>query len=110
MNFELYTAFVVACVVLGLIPGPNVALTVANSLAHGTRYGLCTVAGALTAMVPQLALTTLGLTTFILLIAAWFEILRWIGVCYLLWRGVLYWTTAAENLDVDPEALKQQTM
>jgi hypothetical protein len=28
-----------------LIPGPNVVLIVANSIAHGRRYGLVTVAG-----------------------------------------------------------------
>ena len=43
-----------------LIPGPNVALIVANSVAYGTRFGLLTVAGTATAMVLQLAVTALG--------------------------------------------------
>ena len=37
-----------------LIPGPNVAVITANSVAYGTSYGLLTVAGTSLAMVPQL--------------------------------------------------------
>jgi len=42
---DLYLAFVLACVVLIVIPGPNVARIVANSVPHGGRFGLLTVAG-----------------------------------------------------------------
>ena len=40
MNIELYAAFVLASVLLIIVPGPNVSLIVANSLAHGplTRF------------------------------------------------------------------------
>jgi threonine/homoserine/homoserine lactone efflux protein len=34
---SLYAAFVAATVLLMLVPGPNVALIVANSLAFGAR-------------------------------------------------------------------------
>ncbi len=57
----LYLAFVAATSVLMLIPGPNVALIVANSVAYGTRFGLLTVAGTASAMVLQLAVTALGM-------------------------------------------------
>ncbi len=62
MSIELYLAFVAASAALIAVPGPNVALIVANSVAHGRRYGLLTVAGTSAAMVPQLALTVLGMT------------------------------------------------
>jgi threonine/homoserine/homoserine lactone efflux protein len=60
MHAGFYVAFVLATTILMLIPGPNVALIVANSVAHGPRYGLLTVAGTSSAMVIQLALTDLG--------------------------------------------------
>ncbi len=50
IDLHLYAAFVLATGVLMLIPGPNVALIVANSVAYGTRYGLLTVAGTSSAM------------------------------------------------------------
>jgi threonine/homoserine/homoserine lactone efflux protein len=73
MDLQLYLAFVVATSVLMLIPGPNVALIVANSVAYGTRYGLLTVAGTSTAMVVQLGLTALGMTAVLSTLGSWFE-------------------------------------
>ena len=57
---DLYLAFIAATAVLMIVPGPNVALIVANSVAHGTRYGLLTVAATSTAVVIHLILTVLG--------------------------------------------------
>ena len=48
-----------------LIPGPNVALIVANSVVHGPRYGMLTVAGTSAAMILQLGLVALGMTQFL---------------------------------------------
>ena len=98
MSLPLYSAFVAAVVVLMLIPGPNVALIAANSIAHGARYGLMTVAGTSAAMVLQLALTGLGMTTLMGELARAFEILRWLGVAYLIWLGVTAWRRPAIDL------------
>ena len=98
MITELFIPFVIATIVLGLIPGPNVALTVANALAHGTRYGLLTVAGTSSAMVPQLILTVLGMSAFIAFLADWFDIIRWAGVIYLVYLGVKQWMAPAQDL------------
>ena len=65
MSLELYFAFVATTVVLILIPGPNVALIVANSIAHGRRYGQLKVAGTSSAMFIQLALTVFGKTALL---------------------------------------------
>jgi threonine/homoserine/homoserine lactone efflux protein len=85
---DLYLAYVLACVVLIVIPGPNVALIVANSVAHGARFGLITVAGTSSAVVVHLALTVAGATVVLNLLAASFDWLRWIGVAYLVWLGI----------------------
>ncbi len=91
MPLPLYLGFITASVVLMLIPGPNVSLIVANSIAYGTRYGLLTLAGTGAAMVLQLGLTVLGLAALLGAMAVWFEWLRWIGVVYLLWLGIRQW-------------------
>ena len=94
----LYVAFVLATALLMVIPGPNVALIVANSMAYGTRFGLLTVAGTSAAMVVQLGLTWLGMTTLLGTLAGVFEWLRWAGVAYLLWLGVRQWRAAPVDL------------
>lgn len=98
MSLDLYLAFVAASAVLILIPGPNVALIVANSVAHGTRFGLLTVAGTSSAVVVHLALTVLGATAILSFLAASFDWLRWAGVIYLVWLGVRAWRAPAVDL------------
>jgi homoserine/homoserine lactone efflux protein len=87
----LYLGFVLATAILVLIPGPNAALIVANSVARGTRFGLLTVAGTSSAVVVQLGMTSLGLTEVLDALATWFEWIRWIGVAYLLFLGIRQW-------------------
>jgi homoserine/homoserine lactone efflux protein len=98
MHISLYLGFVLASTILMLIPGPNVSLIVANSIAYGTRYGLLTVAGTSSAIVLQLALTTLGLAATLDVLAGWFEWIRWIGVAYLLYIGIRQWIAAPVDL------------
>src|SRR5215469_4916274 len=98
MHLDLYFGFVLASTILILIPGPNVSLIVANSIASGTRYGLLTVAGTSAAVVVQLALTVLGLTAMLGALAGWFEWIRWIGVAYLLYLGVRQWCALPVDL------------
>jgi homoserine/homoserine lactone efflux protein len=95
---ELYLSFVLATTVLMLIPGPNVALIVGTSLAHGARAGLLTVLGTSVAMVPQLLLTVLGMSSALTILSDWFSWLRWLGVLYLVYLGVQQWRAPAVDL------------
>jgi len=95
---QLLLAFAATVTILMLIPGPNVALIVANSVAHGSRYGLLTVVGTSSAMVVQLVLTALGMTAVLRGLGGWFDGVRWIGVVYLLWLGVRQWRAAPADL------------
>ncbi|HEV2365441.1 MAG TPA: LysE family translocator [Caulobacteraceae bacterium] len=96
VDLRLYAAFAAAVAVLMLIPGPNVALIVSSSLAHGRRRGLATVAGTASAMVLQLALVAAGLTGLLHLFGAVFGWVRWIGAAYLVWLGVRSWRAQAD--------------
>jgi homoserine/homoserine lactone efflux protein len=98
IDLHLYLTFVLAVTILMLIPGPNVALIVANSVAYGTRYGVLTVAGTSSAMLVQLALTALGMTAALTALAGWIEWVRWAGVAYLLWLGVRQWRAPPTDL------------
>ncbi|HKF72231.1 MAG TPA: LysE family translocator [Stellaceae bacterium] len=91
MDLSLYLAFVLATSILILIPGPNVSLIVANSVAYGTRYGLLTVGGTSTAVLVQVIVTALGMTAVLGTLAYWFEWIRWIGVAYLVYIGIQQW-------------------
>jgi len=111
MSVDLYLAFVAATTVLMLIPGPNVALICANSIAHGARFGLLTVVGTSAAMALQLALTIAGMTALLAGLAGLFDVLRWAGVAYLLFLGVQAWRAAPVDLaSIPPQARSLRTI
>ena len=101
----LYAAFIGACVLLTLIPGPNVALITANAIAYGVRTGLLTVCATTTALALQLVLVVAGLAALLAAASSAFVWLRWIGVVYLIWLGVKQWRTIAREEEMQPEPL-----
>lgn len=104
MSLELYLAFVAATAGLIALPGPNVALIVANSVAYGRRFGFVTVAGTSAAMIPQLILTGLGMTGVLTFMSGVFDWVRWAGVAYLVYLGLKAWRAPALDLTkVTPE-------
>ena len=102
MNPELYLAFVAATALLIVIPGPNIALIVANSLSFGAGRALFTVFGTSAAMVVNLTITGVGMTSLMLFLAEWFNWLRWLGVAYLVWLGIRAWRAPVPDLERPP--------
>ena len=96
MDIDVYLAFVVATTVLILLPGPSIMLTVAHSLSFGVGPALMTVAGTTLAIVPQLLVTALGMTSVMLVLAEWFDVLRWGGVAYLVYLGIGQWRAGGD--------------
>lgn len=88
MTLEIYIAYVVACFVIALVPGPTVTVIVANSLAHGARAGLLNVAGTQLGLALMMAILVVGLSSVIAAMGWFFDWLRWAGAAYLVWLGV----------------------
>lgn len=89
---------IVATSVLVMIPGPNVALIVANSLKHGFRMGAATVLGTTLGVALQLLLVVLGLAAVIAVAADVLTWIKWAGVAYLLYLGFRVWREPAGEL------------
>jgi homoserine/homoserine lactone efflux protein len=88
MSLEAYLAYLVACALIAVIPGPTVTLIVANSLTHGSRAGLLNVAGTQLGLGLMMGLLVIGLSTIIATMGWWFDWLRLLGAVYLVWIGV----------------------
>ncbi len=88
MSPSLYAAFLAACIVIIMVPGPTVTLIVANSIRHGTRAGLANVAGTQAGMAAVFAVVGVGLASAVENLGHWFELLRLAGAAYLIWMGV----------------------
>lgn len=93
---------VLATAVLVMIPGPNVALIVANSLRYGIRMGVMTVVGTTAGVAAQLALVVIGLAAVVEFAADTLAWIRWAGVVYLVWLGFRMWREpVAESQEVE---------
>ena len=98
MDQSLFLAFVAATILLALFPGPNMALIISNSVAHGARYGFWTLLGTSAALAVQLAVVALGMTTLLATAGTWFDLLRWGGALYLIWMGIQAWRAPVTTL------------
>ena len=100
MSLELYLAFVAASALLVLTPGPMVAYLVATTLKHGLRHGLMALIGSAAASAIQLAFVVVGLSLILSAAGEAFFWLKWIGVGYLVYLGVMELRAPNETLEV----------
>ncbi len=94
MNLELFSTFLLITLVLVVVPGPIVTLVISTGATQGTRAALITVAGSTLGNAVLIGAIAFGLNVVIRYTAAIFEVLRWVGVAYLLWLGVQAWRHA----------------
>ena len=90
MSFEFYLAYVLACVVIVIVPGPTVSLIVANSIKYGTRAGLINIAGTQLGLAGMIAIVLVGLASLIETVGVWFDWVRLAGAAYLIWLGLKF--------------------
>ncbi|MBL1241734.1 MAG: LysE family translocator [OCS116 cluster bacterium] len=98
MELSTYLTFVLACSILIIIPGPTVAVVIANSLKHGVRIGMVTVAGGMVAMGILLVFVTFGLGAILENLGHVLTYIKWAGVAYLIYIGYKTWTAPSSNL------------
>jgi homoserine/homoserine lactone efflux protein len=105
MSLEFYLAYVAACIVLVIVPGPTVTLIVANSLRYGSTAGLINVAGTQVGLGLMMLVVIVGLASIIEIAGFWFDWLRLLGAAYLIWLGIKLFT-ASGSLDAPGEIKK----
>lgn len=87
MSVEIFAAYLLACIVIIIVPGPTATLIIANSLKHGTRAGLLNVAGTQVGLAVMIAIVGIGLSSVIAAMGHWFDWIRLAGAAYLIWLG-----------------------
>lgn len=98
----LFTAFVLACVVLAISPGPGVIYLVSRTLAAGRRAGLASVAGLALGSLGNAIGASLGLAALFAVSATAFMVVKLLGAGWLIYLGVrtLLGSTAAPEASV----------
>lgn len=91
MTLELYAAFIAACAIILIVPGPTIMLVVSQALAEGRRAVWSTVAGVSLGDLTAMTLSTIGLGAVLATSATLFTLLKLAGAAYLVWLGVKTW-------------------
>jgi threonine/homoserine/homoserine lactone efflux protein len=80
--------FVGAALLLLVVPGPSVLYIVTQSVSHGRRAGIVSVAGITTGTLVHIAAATIGLSALLASSALAFDVVKYLGAAYLIAVGV----------------------
>jgi threonine/homoserine/homoserine lactone efflux protein len=83
--------FLITSLVVVLIPGTGVIYTVSTALVQGRRASVYAALGCTAGIVPHLLATVLGLAAVMHTSALAFQVLKYVGVVYLLYVALATW-------------------
>jgi threonine/homoserine/homoserine lactone efflux protein len=83
-----FLAVAVAHLLAVASPGPDFAMVVRQSIAHGRRAALWTSIGIGSAIMVHVGYTLLGIGVLVRASHLWFTALKAMGACYLAWIGI----------------------
>ena len=96
-----FFAFLVAALILLLIPGPGVLYVIARSVTQGQRAGLVSVLGLSTGALVHVAAATVGLSAILLTSATAFGVVKALGAAYLIYLGIRALMTRQSATDLE---------
>lgn len=85
---ENFYLFVLMCIFLILLPGPDTAIATKNTVSVGRIGGLKTALGTCCALLIHTSAAVLGLSAIIVKSALLFSIFKYVGAVYLIYLGV----------------------
>ena len=78
----MFSAFLIASVILAVTPGPGVLYIVTRSLTQGRRFGLALVAGVALGNLGNAAGASIGLAAVFAVSALAFTVVKYLGALY----------------------------
>jgi threonine/homoserine/homoserine lactone efflux protein len=91
MSLHVWWLYVTAVFLISATPGPNMLHVMTQSIHHGPRRSIATMAGLMSAILLCLIASALGLGALLKTSPRLFDGLRYAGVAYLLWLGIKAW-------------------
>ena len=100
MPFENWFAFCSIALLATATPGPAALLVSLNSLSFGFKKSLITVLGNITGLLIMSTLSVLGLSAVVLHSTVGFNIIKLLGVAYLVYLGFKFWVNGVGIIEV----------
>jgi len=99
MSLHVWWLYVTAVFLISATPGPNMLHVMTQSIHHGPRRSIATMAGLMSAILLCLIASALGLGALLKTSPRLFDGLRYAGVAYLLWLGIKAWRAPIGEAD-----------
>jgi homoserine/homoserine lactone efflux protein len=101
MDLAVWLTYLLATIILSVTPGPGVFSSISSGLHHGFRLGLWNGVGMQAANMVYVAVVALGLGALLLASETLFTVVKWLGVAYLIYLGVVTWRTPPQAFHED---------
>jgi homoserine/homoserine lactone efflux protein len=101
MDLSVWIPYFITTIVLSLSPGPGVFSSISSGLHHGFRLGLWNGVGMQVANMILVAVVSLGLGALLLASETLFTGVKWLGVAYLIYLGVVTWRSPTRGFEED---------
>ena len=88
MDFNSLLLFIVACLAINMIPGPDVIYIVSNTMRGKLKTGFKAAMGLGVGYFIHTLAASLGLSAIILSSAVAFSVVKWLGAAYLVYLGI----------------------
>lgn len=103
MSTDIWFVLLGTALLISLSPGASAATAMGAGLTYGVRgAGWCTL-GLVSGYAVQILVVSIGLGGLMQTSPQLFELLRWIGVGYLIWLGVQFWRQR-RSADIESQA------
>ncbi len=104
MSWQLWSAFFVACWVISISPGAGAVAAMSTGLNHGLRRGYWNILGLQLALLLQIAIVAAGVGVLLTTTSWAFSLIKWFGVCYLLYLAWQQWHAPARMIELEANA------
>lgn len=108
MDLEIYITYVLATLLILVIPGPTIILVVTQAVTHGRKSVVPLAGGVVFGDFTAMTLSLLGLGAIMSASAVLFAVFKWVGALYLLYLGIVMWR-AKPTLDSSQDKAKSSS-
>ena len=109
MDFSLWLALFLAAWAISISPGPGAVASMAAGLRYGMWPGAALVCGLITGYTIQFIISVVGVAAVIKTSPLLFEVIKWVGVSYLIYLGIKQYRSPVSMIRVNVSTMPSAT-